>query len=132
MTKLEIGQEVWLFGVGYIRGTVVTVTPSGVDVQGKEYSALFNFDNDGKETEASRCRRLGVAEGEYGPGPEWEPWELIPPDIGERLYQIRRIIGSIWGSGPITQEMWQDRNRRDAVEMLDNLARDIRNSDQKF
>ena len=75
---------------------------------------------------------LGVAEGEYDPGPEWEPWELIPSDVGERLDQIRRIIGTIWGSGPITQAMWQDRNRRDAVEILENLERDVRNSGQKF
>jgi hypothetical protein len=60
MSKLEVGQEVSLFGVGYIHGKVVSVTPSGVDVQGEEYSALFSFDNDGQETEESRCCRLGL------------------------------------------------------------------------
>jgi len=35
MKNLVIGQEVWLFGVGYIVGTVVSFTPSGVNVQGK-------------------------------------------------------------------------------------------------
>jgi|SRR6516165_100152 hypothetical protein len=131
MKNLVVGQEIWLFGVGYIQGKVVAVTPSGVDVQGYEYPALFSFDNDGEETWASRCRRLGLPPNSdtfVGTPEDCMPWELIPPDVGERLYQIRRIIGSLWGSGPITKEMWQDRNRRDAVAILENLERDIRNS----
>lgn len=130
--KLVVGQDVWLFGVGYIHGRVVSVTPLGVDVQGEEYSALFSFNSDGKETQESRCRRLGLppnSDTMIGTPEDCMPWELIQPDVGEKLYQIRRIIGSIWGSGPITQAMWEDRNRRDAVDILENLESDIRNSD---
>jgi hypothetical protein len=78
-TKLVVGQDILIFGIGRLLGPVVSVFLSGVDVQAdkKYYDALFSFDNDGKETEASRCRRLGVAEGECGPGPEWEPWEVL-------------------------------------------------------
>ena len=69
-TKLVVGQDVLMFGLGFLDGTVVAVTPSGVDVQADKnrYDVVFNFDTSGKETEPSRCRRLGVAPGEYGHG----------------------------------------------------------------
>jgi|ERR1039458_3526019 hypothetical protein len=83
MKRLVVGQEVFIFGVGRLLGTVVSVSPT-VDVQTKDgYVALFRFDNNGKETEASRCTRLGLTPSpedpfpfRYGPGPEWAPWEI--------------------------------------------------------
>jgi len=80
--KLVVGQEVLLFGIGFLDGKVVSVSPT-IDVQTDD--GFFQFDQDGKET--SRCRRLGVAEGEYGPGPEWQPWEIAattPEEITAR------------------------------------------------
>src|SRR5215475_8435199 len=105
MNKLVVGQEVLLFGIGFLDGKVVAVTPSGVDVQADKncYDVVFNFDNNGKETEPSRCRRLGVAPGEYGPGPEWEPWEIVattPEEMaarrsGHNLLNLEALINNV-------------------------------------
>jgi hypothetical protein len=89
--RFVVGQEIFLFGVGRIVGKVVAVTPSGVDVQSdKDYIASFSFDNDGKETEASRCKRLGLAPTpgdpfplQFGP-PEWQPWVIDEASDEER------------------------------------------------
>lgn len=93
-TKLVVGQDVLLVSNGIYRlvGTVVAVTPSGVDVQTGVMQIdgtwnsheLMRFDREGKETEASRCDRLGF---EPSPGdkfhniiwfsaPESHPYEI--------------------------------------------------------
>jgi hypothetical protein len=103
MKNLVVGQEVLLFGIGFLDGKVVSVSPT-IDVQTADvYPAFFQFDQDGKETEASRCRRLGVAEGEYRPGPEWEPWEIVattPEEIIARrrahdLVNLEALISNV-------------------------------------
>ena len=82
--KLVVGQEVFLVSneVYCNVGKVAAVTSSGVDVQTAD--ELIRFDNNGKETEASRRDRLG-----FGPSPgdkfhnvlwfsapEFQPWEM--------------------------------------------------------
>ena len=86
MKNLVVGQEVLLFGIGFLDGKVISVFPT-IDVQSAD--GLMKFDKDGKETEASRCHRLGVAEGEYGPGPEWEPWEIVATTPDEIIARRR-------------------------------------------
>jgi hypothetical protein len=57
---LVVGQDVYMFSSGiYLnKGKVVKATPSGVDVQ-TDGQELLRFDNNGKETYASRRDRLG-------------------------------------------------------------------------
>jgi hypothetical protein len=69
---LVVGQRVSLFGCGFWKGTVVRIIPNGVEVE--SFGQLAQFDENGKETEDSLYRRVGALS---GPGPEWEPWELI-------------------------------------------------------
>jgi hypothetical protein len=91
MTKLEVGQEVRLFGIGRIHGAVVAVTSSGVDVQGGEYPILFSFDNNGMETDDSRRRRLIIRPGApipEGPGLENMPWEIDERSDEEFVAQL--------------------------------------------
>lgn len=82
MKNLVVGQEVLLFGVGFLDGKVVSVVPS-IAVQTNEIG-LLHFDESGKETEASRCLRLGLKPTFEDPfplrsaGPEWQPWEVMP------------------------------------------------------
>jgi len=93
MNKPVVGQEVLLFGIGFVDGKVISVFPT-IDVQSD--AGFMKFDKDGKETEASRCRRLGVAEGEYGPGPEWEPWEIVATTPEEtRAYRAKHYTGPL-------------------------------------
>jgi hypothetical protein len=75
--NLVVGQYVWLFGIGYVPGKVVAVTPSGIDVQGDV--DLLSFDNNGVETDDSRRRRLTIRPGApipKGPGLEYMPWVI--------------------------------------------------------
>jgi hypothetical protein len=90
-TTLVVGQSV---DVAYSqredrRGKVVKVTPTAVEV---EVTDLLRFDNNGKETDASRRERLG-----FGPSPEdkfhtslWQsapefgPWHLDDIPFAER------------------------------------------------
>jgi hypothetical protein len=55
-TKLVVGQEVLLFGIGFLDGKVVSVVPS-IAVQTND--GLLQFDEDGRETDACRYIRLG-------------------------------------------------------------------------
>ena len=69
--KLVVGQKVALFGCGFFEGTVVRIIPTGVEVE--SCGQLAQFDEEGKETEDSRYRRVG---GTATMPPEWGPWEL--------------------------------------------------------
>jgi hypothetical protein len=68
---LAVGQKVALFGCGFFEGTVVSVTPDGVGIASD--GGFAQFDNEGRETEDSRYRRVG---GSASMPPEWQPWEL--------------------------------------------------------
>lgn len=70
---LVVGQEVLLFGVGRILGTVLSVVPS-IAVQTKEMGVL-QFDENGQENDDSRYRRCGVVLN--GPCPSLLPWEIV-------------------------------------------------------
>jgi hypothetical protein len=70
--KLVVGQEVLLFGIGFLDGKVVSVVPS-IAVQTND--GLLRFDEDGRETDA--CRYIWLGGVLHGPGPEWEPWEIV-------------------------------------------------------
>lgn len=78
MKTLVVGQEIFLFGTGRIVGKVVSVSPS-IDVQTNEVG-LLQFGENGEETEASRCQRLGLDPRTsfrfQGPGPEFCPWVI--------------------------------------------------------
>ena len=80
-TKLVVGQDILIFGIGRLLATVVAVSPSGVDVQSDD--GFMRFDQDGVETEASRCLRLGLTPSPEDPvplrsgPPEWQPWEVL-------------------------------------------------------
>ena len=69
---LVVGQKVSIFGCGYFEGTVVRITPDGVEVVIQD-GDFARFDKDGKETEDSRYRRIG---GLPTMPPEWQAWEL--------------------------------------------------------
>jgi hypothetical protein len=68
---LVVDQRVSLFGCGFFEGTVVRIMPEGVEVA--SVNGLAQFDEEGKETEDSRYRRVG---GTATMPPEWGPWEL--------------------------------------------------------
>jgi len=72
---LVVGQKVSVFGCGFFDGAVIRATPDGVEVASDD--GFAQFDNEGKETEASLYRRVGALS---GPGPEWGPWELRSQD----------------------------------------------------
>lgn len=67
----KVGQEVILFGVGRVLGTVVSVYP-WVDVQSE--AGFLRFDENGKETDFSRNLRCGGVLN--GPCPSLLPWEI--------------------------------------------------------
>jgi hypothetical protein len=98
-TKLVVGQEILLFGVGFLDGKVVSVAPS-IAVQTNEIG-LLQFDEDGRETDACRYIRLGGVLN--GPGPEWEPWEIVattPEEITARrrthdLLNLKALISNV-------------------------------------
>ena len=69
---LVAGQTVTLYGCGYLKGTLVSLTCDGIEVSTDD--GLMHFNNDGKETEASRYRRVGSPDYGY---PEQGPWELV-------------------------------------------------------
>lgn len=71
---LVVGQTVTLYGSGYWKGTVVSITQNGVGVESDD--GFAQFDKDGKETPDSRRRRLGQFSVGFG-YPEFEPWELV-------------------------------------------------------
>jgi hypothetical protein len=99
---LVVGQDVYMFSseIYVNQGKVVGVTPSGAEVRTHD-GVLFQFDANGKETDASRRDRLG-----FGPSPEskfhavlwhsapeFQPWELDDMPFAERtvlLEQARR------------------------------------------
>jgi len=131
--NLVVGQDVLLFGIGFLDGKVVAVTPSGVDVQADKnrYDVVFNFDTNGKETEESRCRRLGVAEGEYGPGPEWEPWEIVattPEEMAARrrlhdLINIEALIRNVLAQLDAGKVEFAKSHARCALQVVDAMRR---------
>ena len=84
-TKLAVGQEVLLFGIGYILGKVISIVPS-IDVQSED--GFLRFGNDGIETDQSRYLRNGVLN---GPGPEWEPWEIVAT-TPEEMASVRKDL----------------------------------------
>lgn len=84
---LAVGQKVSIFGCGYFDGTVVKITPDGVEVVSQD-GDFARFDKDGKETENSRYRRVG---GLPTMPPEWQPWELRSLD---EVDLVRNI--SVW------------------------------------
>lgn len=99
MKSLVVGQEVLLFGIGFLDGKVVSVVPS-IAVQTNEIG-LLKFDEDGRETDACRYIRLGGVLN--GPGPEWEPWEIVattPEEIIARrrahdLVNLEALISNV-------------------------------------
>lgn len=86
-TKLVVGQEVHMITCECYEGkdgTVVEVTPSGVEVRATG-GGLYRFDNNGYELDVDRRDRLG-----FGPSPgdtfhnvlwfsapEFQPWRLV-------------------------------------------------------
>jgi hypothetical protein len=82
---------------------VVAVTPSSVDVQSSRQR--FRFDNDGKETDASRRDRLG-----FGPSPESKLdtvlWQLAPEFQSWEIEELSAEEFAAWkakiGKGRLT------------------------------
>jgi hypothetical protein len=95
---LVVGQKVHMITCECYEGkdgTVVEVTPSGVEVRATD-GGLYRFDNKGYELDAARRDRLGF---EPSPGdtfhnvlwfsaPEFQPWHLLmepPPPSAEAI-----------------------------------------------
>jgi hypothetical protein len=72
MRNLVVGQDVLLFGVGFLDGKVLSVVPS-IAVQADD--GLLQFDENGRETDHSRYLRCGIVAN--GPCPSLLPWEIV-------------------------------------------------------
>jgi hypothetical protein len=81
-------------------GTVVKVTPSGVEVRAID-GELHRFDNKAYELDADRRERLG-----FGPSPEskfhavlwqsapeFQPWHLVDIPFAERTALLEKKVG---------------------------------------
>jgi len=99
-SKLVVGQDVLLFGIGFMDGKVVSVSPS-IDVQSD--AGFLQFDNNGKETDHSRYVRCGIVLD--GPCPSLLPWEIVattPEEIAAQrrahdLFNLDALISNVLG-----------------------------------
>jgi hypothetical protein len=112
-SKLVVGQEVSLFGVGWVLGKVVSVFPF-ISVQSDE--GFLQFDEEGIETDDSRIRRCGVLLN--GPCPSFGPWELKSVEEYTSLTNVSRWLIKFLKSG----EKSFDEIFREAKEKFGNAV----------
>jgi hypothetical protein len=99
ISKLTVGQEVLLFGVGCMRGKVVSLGPS-IAVQ-TDGIGLLQFDEKGRETDQGRYLRCGAVMN--GPCPSLLPWEIVattPEEIAawkqaHNLSNLEYMVGNV-------------------------------------
>ena len=120
---LVVGQKVSVFGCGFFEGTVVRVIPAGVEVE--SFGLLAQFDENGKETEGSLYRRVGALS---GPGPEWEPWELVNDDEVRLERNVTRWLLELLKSG----EKPADDVFKEAEKKFGNAEYQVRRASDKL
>jgi hypothetical protein len=114
--KLVVGQDIYLFGVGWIEGKVVSVFPF-ISVQSDE--GCFQFDKEGIETDDSRIRRCGALLS--GPCPSLGSWELKSLEEYTLLTNVSRWLIKFLKSG----EKPADEIFREAEKEFGNAVRDV-------
>lgn len=129
MKNLVVGQEVLLFGIGFLDGKVVSVVPS-IAVQ--TIDGLLQFDEDGRETDACRYIRLGGVLN--GPGPEWEPWEIVattPEEITVRrrthdLSNLEALISNVLALLETGRAEFAKTHAQCALQVVNHMRQELR------